>query len=87
MDDVKTFMLPLSEAEYNKLELLQTLLPGQMYKSDMIRMAIDILYYSTVLSDDDVKRTVLNAVIEKYTQNQSSTVNEEGESCDNESDA
>ena len=44
MSNTKIFKLALDEEYYKKVEELQMVLPGQMYKSDVIRAAIDYLY-------------------------------------------
>lgn len=54
MSNTKIFKLALDEEYYKKVEELQMLLPGQMYKSDVIRAAIDYLY--SMYSPNEIKK-------------------------------
>ena len=44
MAKTKIFKLALSEEDIAKIEAIQQILPGQPYKSDVIRAAIDKMY-------------------------------------------
>ncbi len=44
MSKTKIFKLALSEEDIAKVEAIQQILPGQPYKSDVIRAAIDKMY-------------------------------------------
>ena len=54
MSNTKIFKLALDEEYYKKVEELQMILPGQMYKSDVIRAAIDYLY--SMYSPNEIRK-------------------------------